>query len=180
MISRICYFKINTNSHRELLRVNCKLAHLLNPAMSLRQFLKTISSSRVEKILWELNDIRKSRVETEIFLEQLLHTTLQFMMCCTSNLSPWPVYSHPITLDAIQFHVLDDSAVHKNQLGPNHANTIWTQFLRDHRFFPLGDRLFVGRLSLLLKKEKKKKKIPMEHFHKLKLKISVLSPLTCT
>lgn len=53
----------------------------------------------------------------------ILHTTLQFTMCCTCLLSRWTVYSHPIMLDIIQFDVLD-SAVHKNQLGSNRANTI--------------------------------------------------------
>lgn len=73
--------------------------------MSLQQLLRIISESRIGTILWELNDIGESKVKTEILMEQLLHTALQFTTCCTSNLSQWPSYSHPIMLDGIQFHV---------------------------------------------------------------------------
>lgn len=92
--------------------------------MSLQQLVRIISERRIGTILWELNDIRESKVETEILMEQLLHTafTVYNVLYMQPQLMAYLFPSNHVGWDTIP--CLDESAVHKNQLGLNHTNTI--------------------------------------------------------
>lgn len=93
------------------------MAHLLSTAVSLQELVRIISERRTGTILWELNDIRESKVETEILMEQLLHTAFTVYNVLYKQPQPMAHFFPSVLLEGIQFHVRMDQQYIKISLA---------------------------------------------------------------